>query len=217
MFGKTKAFKQTIVKEEVDIEIKEVTLLSEEEYKQNSHIIPAVNWWWWLRSLGHFQYSAAYVDSDGSLYNDNVNFDGGRVRPALICNLKSSNLKPGDKIELANKIWTVLNNSIVLCDDSIGKSKFREDYGAENANVYEYSDVKKIVDEWAKENLNVKHSSIFEDCPVCGGKHTMCWDGDSTFEDVGMDGDGIVSMLHCVNCEAEIELRVPSNKIGRTI
>lgn len=47
--------------------------------------------WWWLRSPGYYQFSAAYVESDGSLDSlyciDNAS---GSVRPALWVNLEST-------------------------------------------------------------------------------------------------------------------------------
>lgn len=45
--------------------------------------------WWWLRSPGEDQRSAACVDTDGSLNYSNVNDDTGCVRPALWVNLES--------------------------------------------------------------------------------------------------------------------------------
>ncbi len=45
--------------------------------------------WWWLRSPGINQYSAAYVSYDGALSLDYVNSDSGCVRPALWINLES--------------------------------------------------------------------------------------------------------------------------------
>ena len=45
--------------------------------------------WWWLRSPGEEQRSAACVDTDGSLNYSNVNDDTGCVRPALWVNLES--------------------------------------------------------------------------------------------------------------------------------
>ena len=45
--------------------------------------------WWWLRSPGHAPSTAAYVDSDGTVYliGSTVNNDRGGVRPALWLNL----------------------------------------------------------------------------------------------------------------------------------
>lgn len=46
------------------------------------------------------------------------------------------------------------------------------------------------------------------ECFHCGS-HSVIWDNDFTYEDVGLDGEGIVQMLHCANCGAEIEYRIP--------
>lgn len=45
--------------------------------------------WWWLRSPGFFQDSAAYVFRDGSLTNSRVSLVSGCVRPVLVINLES--------------------------------------------------------------------------------------------------------------------------------
>ncbi len=47
---------------------------------------------------------------------------------------------------------------------------------------------------------------MFE-CFHCLSK-SVIWDNDFTYEDVGMDGEGIVHMLHCENCGATIEYYV---------
>lgn len=46
--------------------------------------------WWWLRSPGRRQRSAAYVAADGSLFYNDVNYDSGSVRPALWVNIESA-------------------------------------------------------------------------------------------------------------------------------
>lgn len=46
-------------------------------------------WWWWLRSPGIESFSAAYVDSDGSVSDRRVDYSDGGVRPALWVNLDS--------------------------------------------------------------------------------------------------------------------------------
>ena len=45
--------------------------------------------WWWLRSPGHYQNSAAIVSNDGSLTYYSVNDDRGVVRPAFWLDLES--------------------------------------------------------------------------------------------------------------------------------
>tara|TARA_R100000734_G_scaffold14043_1_gene10376 strand:- start:62 stop:271 length:210 start_codon:yes stop_codon:yes gene_type:complete len=45
---------------------------------------------------------------------------------------------------------------------------------------------------------SLKHKMF---CYHCKGE--VIWGGDHTFEDYGLEGDGIVSNLHCTKCEAE--------------
>ena len=41
---------------------------------------------------------------------------------------------------------------------------------------------------------------------------SLIWDNDYSFEDFGYEGDGIVQILHCSNCGAEVEYRISINK-----
>lgn len=34
---------------------------------------------------------------------------------------------------------------------------------------------------------------------------SLVWQSDFSFEDFGMDGEGIVHILHCANCGADVE------------
>ena len=45
--------------------------------------------WWWLRSPGAYQSSAAGVRTGGSLFFNDVNYDSGSVRPALWVNIEA--------------------------------------------------------------------------------------------------------------------------------
>lgn len=45
--------------------------------------------WWWLRSPGVYQSSAAGVRTGGSLFFNDVNYDSGSVRPALWVNIEA--------------------------------------------------------------------------------------------------------------------------------
>ena len=38
---------------------------------------------------------------------------------------------------------------------------------------------------------------------------SVIWDSDFTFEDGGMEGNGIVHFCHCANCGAQIEYYIP--------
>ena len=146
--------KHITVLEEQDIKIKELTLLSKKEYLDAKESVPPTKgWWWWLRSPGRDQHYAAYVINFGSLYYYNVIDVSGCVRPALrISNLESSNLQIGDKFDLVGCVWTVISEGIALCDNSGGKTCFREDWEAGDANNYDASDIKKWLANWAEEH-----------------------------------------------------------------
>lgn len=42
------------------------------------------------------------------------------------------------------------------------------------------------------------------ECFHCG-EQTVIWDNDFTFEDYGLEGEGLIHVLHCANCGAVIE------------
>lgn len=46
------------------------------------------------------------------------------------------------------------------------------------------------------------------ECFHCGFR-SVIWDSDFTFEDYGLEGEGLVHHCHCTNCGAEIEYYVP--------
>lgn len=48
----------------------------------------------------------------------------------------------------------------------------------------------------------LKPAGTFE-CFHCG-ERTLIWGGDHTFEDYGIEGEGIVQNLHCENCGADV-------------
>lgn len=146
--------KQIVTTQEIETYFTGITLLSKDEYISNIDIIEPTNdwYWWWLRSPGSHQDYAASVSCDGSIYSYYVNFGGGCVRPALIGNLKSSNLLRGDRFFLASFTWTVLTDEIALCDEFVGRTCFRKDYKAKNANDFDASDIKKWLYDWADKN-----------------------------------------------------------------
>lgn len=45
------------------------------------------------------------------------------------------------------------------------------------------------------------------ECFHCG-ERSVVWDSDFSFEDLCLEGEGIVHMCHCTNCGAEIEYRI---------
>ena len=138
--------------EPIDIEIKGITLLSIEEYERYHDLIPLHASYWWLRSPYSYDSDCAgFVDDYGIIDHRYVGDSGVGVSPALICNLKSLNLKPRDIINFTGYIWTVISDKYIQCDDIIGETAFREDWKATDANDYEKSDVKKWLENWAKE------------------------------------------------------------------
>lgn len=51
---------------------------------------------------------------------------------------------------------------------------------------------------------------MFE-CFNCGEKAVL-WMNDWTFEDYGMEGEGLIHVLRCTNCGARITYEVPDCK-----
>lgn len=49
------------------------------------------------------------------------------------------------------------------------------------------------------------------ECFHCGHR-AVIWDCDYDFEDMGLYGAGIVHVLHCEACGAEIEYRIPMDE-----
>lgn len=146
------------IREEVieSLKVIGITLLSVEEYMAaKAHIMP-INGWWWLRSPGLGSSFAAYVGPSGGVFTLDgfVSYPRGVVRPALLIqNLNFFKLKPGDRIlKYAKHDWTVISDTMALCDDGIGKHCFREDWEAQDANDYEKSDVKRFLESWAAKN-----------------------------------------------------------------
>lgn len=52
----------------------------------------------------------------------------------------------------------------------------------------------------------IKNTGVYE-CFHCG-QRSVVWDCDYDYEDFGYEGEGIVQILHCINCGAEIEYRI---------
>ena len=154
---------EKIVTENIYLNIEEVRLLSEEEYIKYKDDIPLLNEWWWLQPSGRNHYLATIVSYDGLLFGRCVDVACAVVRPVLIIsNLKSCNLSVGNKFKAANHTWTVISDTIALCDDSIGKQCFNSNRKEENSNNYETSDIKKYIDEWAEKESLVKKNMDYK-------------------------------------------------------
>lgn len=149
---KIKVLKQTVITKEETINLKGITLLSQEEYEANRDIIPRRYEKYWLRTAAPIDYLVFIVNWLGKLDRLNVDADLG-VRPALLCNLESSSLNRGDKVIIAGYTWTVLSNNLIHCDDIIGEACFREESEASDSNDYKASDIKKWLERWYSDVL----------------------------------------------------------------
>ena len=142
--------KQVYITEDIDIE--GITLLSSEEYERYRDNIPAVDFWWWLRSPGCMELFVSSVHLDG-LYTvgDYVLNTDGSIRPVL--HLKSDNLSIGEVFEFGNHKWTMIGKNVALCDTAFCKMAFRNDlYG--KLNDYEYSAIRQYLEKWLEEQKN---------------------------------------------------------------
>jgi len=146
------------------------TLLSVDEVKQVPEDIREFESWWWLRSPGLTTHFAASVLSLGCVCvrGYDVDDDDFSVRPALQLNLESSNpISDGTKLRIGKYDFTVVcNEAYALCNTSIGKSVFRQNWETKDANIYERSDIKKIVDNWFKDEIIGKEITIMSETKI---------------------------------------------------
>lgn len=119
--------------------IKEISLLSAEEYEECKDIIPKKNCRWWLRSDGKYHSHSEIVDYMGDVIITDVDDTNVGVAPLLICDF-NENLPIGSKVEFAGQKWTVIRNGKLLCDGIIGKSPFnlnkQTDYEKSTVNKF---------------------------------------------------------------------------------
>lgn len=136
-------------KETINIDIKEVTLLTVDEAKALTKDQRKNDFWWWLRSPGSNSNRVAIVNRDGEVDagGDGVSDHIG-VRPALRISIPFFNLQIGDIIEVFGERWTVINGNLALCNNLVGNTCFRNEWEAEDANDYKNSDIKKWLEDW---------------------------------------------------------------------
>ena len=148
---KAKAEKEVTIKKYYDVDIKDITLLSIEEYEMCKDIIPEIDNWW-LRSPGIIKNCVAYVRDKDTINLDGVPTDCIRiVRPALV--YEPNNLQIGDNISLLVCEWIVISHNMMLCDRLFGYTCFNKNCEVENANDYEKSDIKGWLHDWLKERI----------------------------------------------------------------
>ena len=124
----------------------EITLLTKDEYEQYKDRIPPVNYWWWLRSPGSCSDDAAYVNGFGSVGNGggDVNYDDGAVRPVI--KSMSLNFPIGECFIALGNRWVMIDNCMAISQDVITHRQYDP-----KENVWETSELKQWLEEWAKE------------------------------------------------------------------
>ena len=143
-----------------ELRVTECTLLSKEEAEQyltqkQRHELTGPSGYWWLRSASDADLRKAYaVDSRGNISEMDVSFSF-RIVPALrIENLEESGINVGDVIETDFDKWSVISKDLAVCVTSLGihPAPFNLEHNKPDASDYEKSDIKKVVDTWAKNN-----------------------------------------------------------------
>ena len=147
------AVKRTITEQAIDLNIKEVTLLTKEQYEQYKEKIPPIEDWYWLKTPGEYMLDVAFVYKDGNVYFFDVNHSSGGLRPVFELTEATENLAAEDIVKFAGYDWTMLTDKIGICNEIIDQIAFNEDWLKENANSYEDSDIKSRLDKWAKDNI----------------------------------------------------------------
>lgn len=137
--------------------IKSITLLSEDEfYKCEAHI-PKVNCQiWWLRTPYYLAHRACAVFVNSYVGNTPVSSSAVGVRPALI--LENSSFTVGQKLVVLGCSWTVIlvkeEEALALCDEVIAQRCFDED-----SNEFGTSGVYRFLESWLK-NLQENPTSV---------------------------------------------------------
>ena len=106
--------------------------------------------WWWTRTPGPLLNVCCAVKQDGDIskYKE-THISGIYVRPVLILeNAKAAGFKIGDRFHFGHKRFELIFHNVAFCVSDIGCHSFRADAQAADANIYEASDVKQIIDEW---------------------------------------------------------------------
>lgn len=127
--------------------IKNATLLNYEEFSLYKHFIATDFSFWWLKDAGQDDTHGCFIyGKRNSVLDDMPINTKASVRPALI--VDSLVASPGDKIKIFDYSWTVLNNSLLLCDHYIGKYRFDE-----KTNDWYHSELKQHLDNWFLEQI----------------------------------------------------------------
>ena len=102
----------------------------------------------WLKSFDVNPSVVNVVKESGSVGICNVCFSTGMIRPVIKVD---NQLSIGDEYNIKGTMFVAISKDMLLCKNKIGYGCFRKNFEAEDANVYEKSDVKNYIDDWAKE------------------------------------------------------------------
>lgn len=146
----------------LEIEIEKADLLTVEEVEKLSMKLKYYDEWWWTQSPGVCSYYGSCVINFGSIIHRGMTVDLGNiicVRPALRFS-KMENMSIGDKFLFRDKEFQIIDNGLAFCLSDIGSYCFRNNIEADNANVYEYSDIKDFIDSWFRGIKTKKRENI---------------------------------------------------------
>jgi hypothetical protein len=143
------------------IKVKEIKLLTKEEYQDFKDVIPLINELWWLCSPGGSRDRACSVNHEGSVYpsGSDITYNLG-VRPLLIVDLPMEDSRcyhkaeklVGSNIHYGDYTWTILKADAgvlyVLCDQLIATHNFNikdNDWNTSNLKCWLETEGLKIV------------------------------------------------------------------------
>lgn len=136
---------------EKELRIEDITLLSVKQYQQCRKHIPWIPSPWWLRDGGKKSWLATYVDGMGGVNKDGRSVTETRfmVRPALkVEGVFDAGLQVGDKFTAIGQEWTVISETLVICNEGIVEHQFAKSQDGLDANEYEKSAVKQCLKDW---------------------------------------------------------------------
>lgn len=114
---------------------------------------------WWLEGCGVAGYGN-YVSEKGNFGMCLVD-DVAHVRPAIKINISGTNFAVGDVFTFGKWKFLIISESLAwMYKDSIGRIQFRPNCFGYFSNSYDYSSVKKMVDEWFLTALEIQSQNL---------------------------------------------------------
>ena len=87
-----------------------------------------------------------------------------QLHPVLRYDVSSIQLTYEDRVCLYGHSWVCVKEGVLLCEDSLGNYSYREDRDATDSLDYESSDIKLVIDKWAKEAGVVFYQPLRDMC-----------------------------------------------------